>query len=94
MLTAVCPLQVPKLPKLLCPVYQLLYSADSSRLFVASDQGSVHVVQLLEPGGCKHLQTLRPPSGTSPCAHWWGAHPGHAIPLSPIPGAGSQFLSG
>ncbi|XP_019391618.1 PREDICTED: U3 small nucleolar RNA-associated protein 4 homolog [Crocodylus porosus] len=57
--------RVPKLPKLLCPVYQLLYSADSSRLFVASDQGSVHVVQLLEPGGCKHLQTLCSPSGTA-----------------------------
>ncbi|XP_030916000.1 U3 small nucleolar RNA-associated protein 4 homolog [Geospiza fortis] len=26
---------------------------------------SVHVLQLLEPGGCKHLHTLRPPSGCS-----------------------------
>ncbi|XP_051661559.1 U3 small nucleolar RNA-associated protein 4 homolog [Manacus candei] len=57
--------KVPKVPKLLLPAYQLQFSADSNSLFVASARGSVHVVQLLEPGGCKHLHTLRPPSGCS-----------------------------
>ncbi|XP_062442273.1 U3 small nucleolar RNA-associated protein 4 homolog [Rhea pennata] len=56
--------KVTNVPKLLLPAYQLQCSADSSTLFVASDQGSVHVLQLLEPGSCKHLHTLRPPSGT------------------------------
>lgn len=59
--------QVPKVPKLLPPAYQLQFSADSDSLFVASARGSVHVFQLLEPGGCKHLHTLRPPSGAG-----WG----------------------
>ncbi|XP_030811858.1 U3 small nucleolar RNA-associated protein 4 homolog isoform X2 [Camarhynchus parvulus] len=57
--------KVPKVPKLLPPAYQLQFSADSESLFVASARGSVHVLQLLEPGGCKHLHTLRPPSGCS-----------------------------
>ncbi|XP_025895402.1 U3 small nucleolar RNA-associated protein 4 homolog [Nothoprocta perdicaria] len=56
--------KVPNVPKLPLPAYQLQCSADSSSLFVASDEGSVHVLQLLEPGGCKLLHTLRPPSGT------------------------------
>ncbi|XP_057240193.1 U3 small nucleolar RNA-associated protein 4 homolog [Malurus melanocephalus] len=55
--------KVPKVPKLLPPAYQLQFSADSDSLFVASARGSVHVLQLLEPGGCKLLHTLRPPSG-------------------------------
>ncbi|KAM7100670.1 LOW QUALITY PROTEIN: U3 small nucleolar RNA-associated protein 4 homolog [Ciconia maguari] len=56
--------KVPKVPKLLLPAYQLQFSSDSGSLFVASVQGSVHVLQLLEPGGCKHLHTFRPPSGS------------------------------
>ncbi|XP_068267737.1 U3 small nucleolar RNA-associated protein 4 homolog [Nyctibius grandis] len=55
--------KVPKVPKLLLPAYQLQFSADSRSLFVASARGSVHVLQLPEPGGCKLLHTLRPPSG-------------------------------
>nr|XP_025040002.1 U3 small nucleolar RNA-associated protein 4 homolog [Pelodiscus sinensis] len=55
--------KVPKVPKQLNSAHQLLCSADSARLFVASDQGAVHVLALLEPGGCKQLQTLRPNSG-------------------------------
>ncbi|NXV46817.1 UTP4 protein, partial [Uria aalge] len=55
--------KVPKVPKLLLPAYQLQFSADSGSLFIASAQGSVHVLQLLEPGGCKHLHTFRPLSG-------------------------------
>ncbi|NXC41438.1 UTP4 protein, partial [Penelope pileata] len=54
--------KVPGVPKLLLPAYQLQCASDSGRLFVASDRGSVHVLQLLEPGGCKHLHTLRPPT--------------------------------
>nr|XP_047906463.1 U3 small nucleolar RNA-associated protein 4 homolog [Anser cygnoides] len=57
--------KVPGVPKLLLPAYQLQCASDSGRLFVASDRGSVHVLQLLEPGGCKHLHTLRPPAGTA-----------------------------
>lgn len=57
------PCKVPGVPKLLLPAYQLQCASDSGRLFIASDRGSVHVVQLLEPGGCKHLHTLRPPAG-------------------------------
>uniref|UniRef100_U3JJM2 UTP4 small subunit processome component n=1 Tax=Ficedula albicollis TaxID=59894 RepID=U3JJM2_FICAL len=57
--------KVPKVPKLLPPAYQLQFSANSDSLFVASARGSVHVFQLLEPGGCKHLHTLQPPSGCS-----------------------------
>ncbi|NXP48615.1 UTP4 protein, partial [Heliornis fulica] len=56
--------KVPKVPKLLLPAYQLQFSADSSSLLVASAQGSVHVLQLMEPGGCKPLHTFRPPSGS------------------------------
>lgn len=55
--------KVPGVPKLLLPAYQLQCASDSGRLFIASDRGSVHVVQLLELGGCKHLHTLRPPAG-------------------------------
>uniref|UniRef100_A0A8D0GKV0 UTP4 small subunit processome component n=1 Tax=Sphenodon punctatus TaxID=8508 RepID=A0A8D0GKV0_SPHPU len=57
--------RVPKMPKRLSSALQLLFSADSSRLFVASDQGSVHILKLLEPGACKLLQTLRPSTGTA-----------------------------
>lgn len=67
--TAFAPFKVPKVPKLLLPAYQLQFSADSGRLFIASARGSVHVLQLLEPGGCKHLHMFRPPSGSG----WWGA---------------------
>ncbi|NXC21014.1 UTP4 protein, partial [Corythaeola cristata] len=74
--------KVPKVPKLLLPAYQLQFSSDSGNLFIASDRGSVHVLQLLEPGGCKHLHTFRPPSGSpeavyllavSADGHWLGA---------------------
>uniref|UniRef100_A0A8B9ST60 UTP4 small subunit processome component n=1 Tax=Anas platyrhynchos TaxID=8839 RepID=A0A8B9ST60_ANAPL len=57
--------KVPGVPKLLLPAYQLQCASDASRLFVGSERGSVHVLQLLEPGGCKHLHTLRPPAGTA-----------------------------
>ncbi|NXF87436.1 UTP4 protein, partial [Eubucco bourcierii] len=56
--------KVPKVPKLLLPAYQLQFSSNSRRLFIASARGSVHILQLLEPGGCVHLHTLQPPSGS------------------------------
>lgn len=70
--------QVPKVPKLLPPAFQLQFSADSESLFVASTRGSVHVFQLLEPGGCKHLHTLQPPSGVN-----WGGAGGSWAPHPP-----------
>ncbi|XP_038223847.1 U3 small nucleolar RNA-associated protein 4 homolog isoform X1 [Dermochelys coriacea] len=57
--------RVSKVPKLLSSAHQLLCSADSTNLFVASDQGAIHVLKLLEPGSCGHLQTLRPNSGSA-----------------------------
>lgn len=82
------PFKVPKVPKLLLPAYQLQFSSDSSRLFVAAARGSVHVLQLLEPGGCKHLHTFQPPSGSG----WWGARGVQRGPWasSPVPAVGVQ----
>ncbi|NXL47655.1 UTP4 protein, partial [Podilymbus podiceps] len=74
--------KVPNVPKLLLPAYQLQFSSDSGILFVASARGSVHVLQLPELGGCKHLHTFRPPSGcpeavyllaSSTDGHWLAA---------------------
>uniref|UniRef100_A0ABM5ETN1 U3 small nucleolar RNA-associated protein 4 homolog n=1 Tax=Pogona vitticeps TaxID=103695 RepID=A0ABM5ETN1_9SAUR len=56
--------RVPNTPKLLRSAHHLLYSTDSTKLFVASDCGSVHVLKLLPSGTCKHLHTLRPNSET------------------------------
>ncbi|XP_066493111.1 U3 small nucleolar RNA-associated protein 4 homolog isoform X2 [Tiliqua scincoides] len=61
--------KVPKVPKLVHSAHQLLYSADSTRLFVASNQGSVHVVKLLHSGVCKYLHTLGPNSETTEAAY-------------------------
>ncbi|KAJ6652485.1 hypothetical protein lerEdw1_011455 [Lerista edwardsae] len=61
--------RVPKVPKLGRSAHQLLFSADSSRLFVASDEGSVHVLKLLPSGACKYLHTLRPNAATAEAAY-------------------------
>lgn len=74
-------LKIPKVSKLLLPAYQLQFSSDSSSLFIASARGSVHVVLLLEPGGCRHLHTLRPPSGLG-----WGE-------LVGLEGAGGRWAA-
>ncbi|XP_061450697.1 U3 small nucleolar RNA-associated protein 4 homolog [Rhineura floridana] len=60
--------KVPQIPKLVHSAHHLLFSTDSTRLFVASDRGSVHVLKLLQSGGCKHLHTLRPDSETPEAA--------------------------
>uniref|UniRef100_A0A5F8GIR0 U3 small nucleolar RNA-associated protein 4 homolog n=1 Tax=Monodelphis domestica TaxID=13616 RepID=A0A5F8GIR0_MONDO len=56
--------RVSKLPKFLSSAFQILFSGDSAMLYVASNQGSLHVIQLLE-GSLKHLHTFQPQSGTS-----------------------------
>nr|XP_056718392.1 U3 small nucleolar RNA-associated protein 4 homolog [Euleptes europaea] len=60
--------RVPKVPKVACGAHQLLFSVDSTRLFVASDRGSVHVLRLLQSGACKHLHTLQPSSESTQAA--------------------------
>ncbi|EPY84168.1 hypothetical protein CB1_000490019 [Camelus ferus] len=59
----------------------ILFSEDSTKLFVASNQGSLHVIRLLE-GSFKHLHTFQPQSGTvesmcllavSPDGNWLAA---------------------
>ncbi|XP_034973722.2 U3 small nucleolar RNA-associated protein 4 homolog [Zootoca vivipara] len=61
--------RVAKIPKGIRSAHHLLFSADSTRLFVASDQGSVHVLKLSQSGVCKHLHTLCPSSETSEAAY-------------------------
>ncbi|XP_053126642.1 U3 small nucleolar RNA-associated protein 4 homolog [Hemicordylus capensis] len=61
--------RVPNVPKLIRSAHQLLFSTDSTRLFVASDRGSVHVLKLLKSGICKHLHTLCPNSETREAAY-------------------------
>ncbi|KAL2762227.1 U3 small nucleolar RNA-associated protein 4-like protein isoform 2, partial [Daubentonia madagascariensis] len=55
--------RVSKMPAFLRSALQILFSEDSTKLFVASNQGSLHIMQLLE-GSFKHLHALQPPSGT------------------------------
>ncbi|XP_042336585.1 U3 small nucleolar RNA-associated protein 4 homolog isoform X2 [Sceloporus undulatus] len=57
--------RVPDTPKLLRSAHHLLFSADSTRLFVASNRGCVHILKLLKAGTCKFLHTLRPNSETA-----------------------------
>uniref|UniRef100_H0XF86 UTP4 small subunit processome component n=1 Tax=Otolemur garnettii TaxID=30611 RepID=H0XF86_OTOGA len=54
--------RVSKMPAFLHSALHILFSEDSAKLFVASNQGSLHVMQLLE-GSFKHLHTFQPPSG-------------------------------
>lgn len=76
------------MPKLLLPAYQLQCASDASRLFVGSERGSVHVLQLLEPGGCKHLHTLRPPTGGQRAPGGAGGVGGAGLGLSTLPTPG------
>lgn len=50
------------MPAFLRSALQILFSEDSTKLFVASNQGSLHIIQLLE-GNFKHLHTFQPQSG-------------------------------
>ncbi|XP_015666899.1 U3 small nucleolar RNA-associated protein 4 homolog [Protobothrops mucrosquamatus] len=56
--------RVHKTPKLNGSAHHLLFSNDSTSLFLASDRGCVHVLSLLQSGTCRHLHTLRPNSET------------------------------
>ncbi|KAM9301508.1 U3 small nucleolar RNA-associated protein 4 homolog [Gastrophryne carolinensis] len=62
--------KVPQPPK---GALQLLFSPDSSRLYVGSEGGSVHVLDLSE-NSCQHSFTLQPPTASS--------HPVHLLAAS------------
>ncbi|XP_066570077.1 U3 small nucleolar RNA-associated protein 4 homolog isoform X1 [Amia ocellicauda] len=51
--------KVSKLPKVLRSAHQLHFSADSSRLFVASGPATVHMVTVSQPE-CKYVHTFKP----------------------------------
>ncbi|OBS67281.1 hypothetical protein A6R68_04174 [Neotoma lepida] len=55
--------KVSKMPAFLRSALHILFSEDSAKLFVASNQGSLHIIHLLE-GSFKHLHTFQPQSGT------------------------------
>ncbi|XP_037833979.1 U3 small nucleolar RNA-associated protein 4 homolog isoform X1 [Kryptolebias marmoratus] len=59
----ICINKVSKVPKELCSAQQLCFSSDSSRFFASSSQSSVVVVGLQQLEW-RHLQTLRPKSGS------------------------------
>ncbi|XP_036202071.1 U3 small nucleolar RNA-associated protein 4 homolog isoform X12 [Myotis myotis] len=73
--------RVSKMPAFLRSAVQILFSEDSTKLFVASNQGSLHIIRLLE-GSFKHLHTFQAQSGTvesmcllavSPDGNWLAA---------------------
>ncbi|XP_030060506.1 U3 small nucleolar RNA-associated protein 4 homolog [Microcaecilia unicolor] len=55
---------ISKMPRLLYSAHQILFSADSTKLFVASDRVSVHMFKLSETG-CKHVHTFQAKSGSA-----------------------------
>uniref|UniRef100_A0A671MKR7 Uncharacterized protein n=1 Tax=Sinocyclocheilus anshuiensis TaxID=1608454 RepID=A0A671MKR7_9TELE len=59
---------ISKLPKVLSSANQLCFSSDSSHLFSASTQSSVHIVSLSQ-SGCKFVGTLKPKSGSHQAIH-------------------------
>ncbi|XP_075694658.1 U3 small nucleolar RNA-associated protein 4 homolog [Rhinoderma darwinii] len=67
--------RVPKVPQL--AALHLLFSPDSKQLYVGSERGCVHVLELSE-GGCQHSHTLDPPPGTGNCS----SHPVHLLTAS------------
>ncbi|XP_041124501.1 U3 small nucleolar RNA-associated protein 4 homolog [Polyodon spathula] len=60
--------KVSKLPKVLRSAHQLQFSADSSKLFVASERATIHVISLSR-SECKHVHTFKPKSGSSAPVH-------------------------
>ncbi|XP_023682827.2 U3 small nucleolar RNA-associated protein 4 homolog [Paramormyrops kingsleyae] len=60
--------KVPRLPKVLRSAHQLCFSADSSRLFVASSRSTVHVIALSQ-SECKYLHTFKSCSGSTEPMH-------------------------
>ncbi|KAL0622083.1 U3 small nucleolar RNA-associated protein 4-like protein [Plecturocebus cupreus] len=51
--------RVSKMPAFLRSALQILFSEDSTKLFVASNQGALHIIQLSE-GSFKHLHAFQP----------------------------------
>lgn len=66
------------MPVFLRSALQILFAEDSTKLFVASNQGSLHVIRLLE-GGFKHLHTFQPQSGEK-----LGPDLGRELPVSDV----------
>lgn len=73
--------RVSKMPVFLRSALQILFSEDSTKLFVASNQGSLRVIRLQE-GGFTHPRAFQPQSGTvqsmcllavSPDGNWLAA---------------------
>ncbi|XP_016318147.1 U3 small nucleolar RNA-associated protein 4 homolog [Sinocyclocheilus anshuiensis] len=60
--------KISKLPKVLSSANQLCFSSDSSHLFSASAQSSVHLVSISQ-SGCKFVGTLKPKSGSHQAIH-------------------------
>ncbi|KTG41512.1 hypothetical protein cypCar_00001132 [Cyprinus carpio] len=60
--------KISKLPKVLSSANQLCFSSDSSHLFSASAQSSVHIASLSQ-SGCKFVGTLKPKSGSHQAIH-------------------------
>ncbi|XP_075045193.1 U3 small nucleolar RNA-associated protein 4 homolog [Mixophyes fleayi] len=60
--------RVPKVPQPKTGALQLLFSPDSTRLYVGSEGASVHVLDLSE-GSCQHNHTLTPPSASTSPVH-------------------------
>ncbi|XP_067245321.1 U3 small nucleolar RNA-associated protein 4 homolog [Chanodichthys erythropterus] len=60
--------KISKIPKVLSSASQLCFSSDSSHLFSASTQSSVHLVSLSQ-SGCKFVATLKPKSGSHQAIH-------------------------
>ncbi|XP_029464180.1 U3 small nucleolar RNA-associated protein 4 homolog [Rhinatrema bivittatum] len=55
--------RISRMPRMLQSAHQILFSANSTKLFVASDRASVHMFRLSETG-CKHSHTFQPKSGS------------------------------
>uniref|UniRef100_A0A8C1ZJH7 UTP4 small subunit processome component n=1 Tax=Cyprinus carpio TaxID=7962 RepID=A0A8C1ZJH7_CYPCA len=60
--------KISKLPMVLSSANQLCFSSDSSHLFSASTQSSVHLISLSQ-SGCKFVGTLKPKSGSHQAIH-------------------------
>ncbi|XP_053304804.1 U3 small nucleolar RNA-associated protein 4 homolog [Spea bombifrons] len=64
--------RVPKVPQFPSGALQILFSQDSSQLYVGSEEGRVHVLELSEDN-CKHSHTFEPPSGSTNPVHLMAA---------------------
>nr|XP_006641226.1 PREDICTED: cirhin [Lepisosteus oculatus] len=60
--------RVSKLPKVLRSAHKLHFSADSTKLFVASRKSNVHVIALSQ-SECSYVHTFKPKSGCAEAIH-------------------------